>query len=272
MAETKVKYMEQRKINGYLCDTNYYINDLKTDLTLVFIHGYGVDSAMWTPQIEYFSERYSIINIDVRGHGNSKPCKDFSVRLAAEDVYNIILKEEIQNYLLIGLSMGGYIIQEFAHNYGKAKGYLIAGSTPIFLPVYTPFEKWMLRHSVALMNLYPWDLLKKEMTKACASTPEAREIFRTMINKFSKKEFVSSWSGINTCLREVKFQFDAPVFIGCGENDKTGTIKKCMKYWSDYYPGCKTFSIENAAHVANLDSPGSFNQVLENFIQHSTSS
>jgi pimeloyl-ACP methyl ester carboxylesterase len=87
---------------------------------------------MWNPQLEYFGKQYSIINIDVRGHGQSKHCHDFTVRLAAEDVHNILVHEGIKDYILIGLSMGGYIIQEFAYQYGGAKGYMITGSTPIF--------------------------------------------------------------------------------------------------------------------------------------------
>lgn len=264
--------MERRILNSNQCDISYYVNELGSGLTLIFIHGYGVDSDMWKPQIGFLSSRYSIINIDVRGHGNSKPCDEFTVRLAAEDVHNILAYERVKDYILIGLSMGGYIIQEFAYQYGSAKGYMITGSTPIFLPVYSNFEKWALKHSAELMNLYPWETLKKEMIKACATTSQAQAAIATMFNKFTKKEFVGSWGGVATCLREVSFQFDAPLLVGCGEHDKTGTIKKCMKYWSDAYPGCKTFSIEGAAHVANLDSPDTFNRLLENFIKQCSSS
>ncbi len=264
--------METRTLNNNQCDISYYVSDMKSDMTLIFIHGYGVDGDMWNPQLEYFGNRYSIINIDVRGHGQSKPCHDFTVRLAAEDVHNIIIHENIKDYILIGLSMGGYIIQEFAYQYGGAKGYMITGSTPIFLPVYSNFEKWALKHSAELMNLYPWETLKKEMTKACAITPSAQSSVSAMFNRFTKKEFVSSWGGVANCLREISFQFDAPLLVGCGVHDKTGTIKKCMKYWQEAYPGCKTFSIEDAAHVANLDSPDAFNHLLENFIEYCTSS
>jgi pimeloyl-ACP methyl ester carboxylesterase len=234
-------------------------------MTLVFIHGYGVDSDMWKPQITHFSEWYSVITIDIRGHGNSKPCGEFTVRIAAEDVRNIIIKESVKEFILIGLSMGGYIIQEFAYQYGGAKGYMITGSTPIFLPVYSNFEKWALKHSSALMSLYPWKTLKKEMTKACALTSAAQDAVSSMFDKFNKKEFIGSWGGIANCLREVNFQFDAPLLVGCGDQDKTGTIKKCMKYWEEAYPGCTLFIIENASHVANLDAPDAFNQLIENF-------
>lgn len=49
---------------------------------------------------------YPVINIDVRGHGNSRPTSEFSVKLAAEDIHTIINSEKPGQYLLCGLSMG----------------------------------------------------------------------------------------------------------------------------------------------------------------------
>ncbi len=264
--------MERRTLFTNRCEVSYFINDVQSEVTLIFIHGYGVDSDMWKPQVDFFSEKYKLISIDVRGHGFSRPCNEFTVLLAANDLEQIIRHEKVDNCILIGLSMGGYIIQEYAYNYGKAKGYMITGSTPIFLPVYSKFEKWALKHSAALMNMYPWQTLKIEMTKACAITSGAKEAVMDMFNKFNKKEFVSSWGGIATCLREVDFQFDAPLLVGCGDNDKTGTIMKCMKYWSDAYLGCTTFTLPNASHVANLDNPDAFNELLTKFIRECKSS
>ena len=254
------------------CDVSYTINDTDSDITLIFIHGYGVDSDMWKPQTKFFDNKYKMINMDVRGHGYSRPCTEFTVLQAAEDLNQVIRHERISEFILIGLSMGGYIIQEYAYNYGKAKGYMITGSTPIFLPVYSAFEKWALKHSASLMNMYPWQMLKNEMTKACAITPEAQKAVMEMFDKFDKKEFVRSWDGIATCLREVNVQFDAPLLVGCGDSDKTGTIMKCMKFWSDAYPGSVTFTLKDASHVANLDNPEAFNHLLTDFIERCKSS
>ncbi|MFZ5353511.1 MAG: alpha/beta fold hydrolase [Bacillota bacterium] len=42
-------------------------NENKT--AVVLIHGYGVNRRMWEPQFDYLSKNYTVINIDVRGHG-----------------------------------------------------------------------------------------------------------------------------------------------------------------------------------------------------------
>ena len=40
---------------------------------LVLIHGVGMQSAAWLPQIEKFAKRYQVIALDMPGHGDSDP-------------------------------------------------------------------------------------------------------------------------------------------------------------------------------------------------------
>ena len=40
---------------------------------LVLIHGVGMQSAAWAPQIDHFSARYHVIALDMPGHGGSDP-------------------------------------------------------------------------------------------------------------------------------------------------------------------------------------------------------
>lgn len=216
--------------------------------------------------MDYLSDAYTVINMDVRGHGLSRPCNTFSVKEAASDLKNILLAEKCEKYILIGLSMGGYIVQEYAFSYGGALGYMIIGAPPIFLPCYTKLEKFELKHSAIMMNLFPWGILKQEMTKACAFTKEARERILPMFDEMKKSEFIKFWNGIATCLHEEEMQFDAPLLVACGEKDKTGSIKKCMKAWESGYENCEIVFFKNAAHVANLDAPKEFNKTMINFV------
>lgn len=237
---------------------------------VVLIHGYGVNRKMWQPQLDFLREKYSVINIDVRGHGQSRPCHSFSIKEAASDLRNILLAEECEKAVLIGLSMGGYIVQEYALAYGGALGYMITGSTPIFLPCYSKLEKIALKHSAAMMKLYPWTFMKNEMTKSCAITGQARQLIRPMFDEMTQSEFIQSWNGIATCIHEEQMQFDAPLLVVCGEEDKTGSIKKCMKMWKLNYKNCDIKMLANAAHVANLDAVEEFNDIMISFILNCT--
>ena len=40
---------------------------------LVLIHGVGMQAEAWYPQIEFFSQHYRVISVDMPGHGQSTP-------------------------------------------------------------------------------------------------------------------------------------------------------------------------------------------------------
>lgn len=250
------------------CKIFYDFIENENKLTIVFIHGYGVNRKMWQPQLDFLADKYTVINIDVRGHGKSRPCDTFSIKEATSDLKNILTFEKCEEFILIGLSMGGYIVEEYAFTYGGALGYMITGSIPIFLPCYSKWEKFLVNHSASLMKLYPWTFMKDEMTKACAITSMARKLIRPMFDDIDKGGFINSWNGLTGCLQEEKFQFDAPLLVTCGESDKTGTVKKCMKFWKENYKGCETKIFKYAGHAANLDNPEEFNNTMSGFIQN----
>ena len=37
--------------------------------TLVFVHGWCCDRSYWQPQVEYLSQQYRVVAIDLAGHG-----------------------------------------------------------------------------------------------------------------------------------------------------------------------------------------------------------
>lgn len=83
--------------------------------TLMFIHGWSLDSRLWHNQIRYFSEEYQVITIDLAGHGNSSFNRNEYTMLAfANDIKAVIEKEGIDSAVLIGHSMAGGIIAEAA--------------------------------------------------------------------------------------------------------------------------------------------------------------
>lgn len=253
------------KLNN--CTISYDLIQNIDKPAVVLIHGFGVNRKMWQPQIDFLSDKYAVINIDIRGHGQSRPCDSFSVKEAASDLRNILLAEKCENAVLIGLSMGGYIIQEYAFSYGGASGYMIIGSVPIFLPCYSKWEKTLLNYSAGIMKLYPWRYMKNQMAKISSNTEEARKLLVKLFDEMTQNEFVTTWKELVTCIHEEHMQFDAPLLVTCGEDDKTGTVKKCMKFWNSSYKRCETKIFEKAGHAANLDTVQDFNEKMISFIR-----
>jgi len=97
----------------------YTVNG-KAENTLVFLHGYLEAKEIWTEFVNILEKEYTVITIDMLGHGKSGTISDeHSMKLMAESVKLVLDTENIETCTIFGHSMGGYISLEFAKNYGN---------------------------------------------------------------------------------------------------------------------------------------------------------
>lgn len=84
-------------------------------LNVILLHGFGEDSAIWNTLKSDLSARFRLIIPDLPGSGKSVSNTDgVSMDTLADSVMKIIEKENIDEYFMIGHSMGGYITLAFA--------------------------------------------------------------------------------------------------------------------------------------------------------------
>lgn len=85
---------------------------------LVLIHGLGSSSRDWERQVPFFSKKYQVITLDIRGHGKTdKPKGPYSVPMFAKDVVELLKLLNIGPVHLVGISLGGAIALQFTINY-----------------------------------------------------------------------------------------------------------------------------------------------------------
>src|SRR5450432_3059302 len=77
------------------------------DTTLLFLQGSYIDQTYWKNQVNYFSANYTVVTLDLPGHGKSGiERKHWSVQGFAEDVITVIKELNLTNVILIGHSLG----------------------------------------------------------------------------------------------------------------------------------------------------------------------
>ena len=83
--------------------------------TLALIHGVGLDSAMWGPQVSVLAEHFRIVRYDMLGHGRSDTVPG-ALRLSdfVEQLYELIGALDLAPVRLAGFSMGGAVAMAFA--------------------------------------------------------------------------------------------------------------------------------------------------------------
>jgi pimeloyl-ACP methyl ester carboxylesterase len=98
---------------------------------LLFLHGFCEDSSMWDDFIIGFEKSYTVLRPDLPGFGISEAYNRISVEEMADALNAILEKEQIENFVFVGHSMGGYVAMAFAEKYAvKLKGLCLFHSHP----------------------------------------------------------------------------------------------------------------------------------------------
>jgi pimeloyl-ACP methyl ester carboxylesterase len=83
--------------------------------TLVFIHGWSCDSNYWREQVPQFKQKYTVVTVDLAGHGGSSAGRtDWTMAHFGRDVATALGAVPGEKLILIGHSMGGPVSLEAA--------------------------------------------------------------------------------------------------------------------------------------------------------------
>ena len=250
---------------------NIAYNDRGTGLPIVFLHAFPLNRTMWTAQEQALSSQFRVITIDLRGHGESDaPLWHYTLDQSAEDVRALLDQLAIQQALFVGLSMGGYILFAFYRKYAeRVKGMVLAdtraqadteeGKEGRFQMAQVAYKKG----PSAIADMMIPKLLSPATVQ---SRPEIVQAVRTKI----EGNQISGIAGDLMAMAErpdsvsLLKQITCPTQVIVGGLDQA-TPPSDARLMAEQIPGARLALIPNAAHLANLEQPGAFNQILGSF-------
>ena len=138
--------------------TSYYrrLNGPPGAPVVVLVHGWTATAAInWQAAMEPLSKHFTVIAMDVRGHGRGiRTDAPFRLEDAADDVADLLDHLHIPSAIIAGYSMGGPIAQlTWKRHPDKVRGLVLAstsGGFPEILPVASPLH-WLDR----ILHLIP---------------------------------------------------------------------------------------------------------------------
>lgn len=93
---------------------------------LILLHGNGEDGTYFKNQIEYFSDRYRMLAVDTRGHGQTpRGTAPFTMEQFSRDLNEWMIGLNLSKAILLGFSDGANIAMKFALQYPDKVGALI---------------------------------------------------------------------------------------------------------------------------------------------------
>jgi len=242
--------------------------------TLVFVVAFVGTAEFWIPQVNYFSQNFKVVTIDMRGAGESdKPAGNYTFDLFMEDLNSIIEELQEKKFVLICESCGAFIAAKYIAKYpGKVSKLILTGGTSKLLAtddfphgyplefaqgVLTRFQEsysWGLGAFMKLVFPEPGTNYIKEWGFK-VSQKTTKEIVVNILSNFLKED-----------IRPLLGKINIPTLIVHGENDMACPLEGA-KYMHEKIPGSKMYIFKGKGHCPSITAADKFNKILEEFIR-----
>lgn len=240
---------------------------------LVLIHCGQVDSRMWEAQFSAFAQQYQVLRYDTRGYGKS----DFPARAYSNsaDLYGLLTFLGIKRAYLMGLSLGGRIILDFALEHPEMVAALIPtapGLSGYQFPEYptnAEAEGAYKRGDLAQVA----ELVTRTWTDGPNRTPDqvdptVRERVRALtLETFSKPEPLEGARLLEADPPAISRLADihAPTLIIVGDQD-VNDILVIADLLQQQIADARMIVIPGAAHMVTMEQPEQVNQAVLAFL------
>lgn len=244
-----------------------------TDRPILFIHGFPFDHSMWRHQLTALS-RWRCIAPDLLGAGTSgglAVSDDYSMAAYARDLIRQLDDQRIEQVVVCGLSMGGYIAFELLRQVPTRVHAAVLCNTKA--PADTP-EARRGRDAMAAKaeregaRGIAAELVPKLLARA---TRERRPAVVREVTEMIVRQPVSGIVGALRALRErpdsapLLARIRIPVLVIAGEDDEI-TPAAGMQEIAGAIPNAEFLVIPDAGHLTPLEQPRAFNAATKDFL------
>ena len=243
--------------------------DVGRGRTVLLIHAFPLNHAMWEPQLSALSAEFRLLVPDIRGFGGSQPPSPWTMETIADDLNEFLEKMNVPDCAFVGVSVGGYIGLSFWAKYPKRIGKLVLANTRARADTET--EKTARNEMIAALEQGGTAILPDRMLPRLLkpnSPPGVVRKVRSMIDEASAPASIYAVMSLrdrpdsSTLLHRI----NCPTMVICGEEDLLvhGDESRAM---ADAIPGSHFVRIPQSGHLSNLENPDEYNRVLLDFLR-----
>ena len=239
---------------------------------ITFVTGIANDLTMWDAQVEALGKDYRTLRYDLRGHGDTMATEgDYSMELLVRDLTGLLSELNIEKTHLVGLGLGGAIVQRFAIEHPQRVNALMpcccrAKMTPEFAAMWHKLREAVANEGVEVIVEPTAQRWFSDEFKA--ANPKVLQNVRNMIRGTTTLGYLGVTAAFLTLDLEDKLpQIKAKALYLSGAEDKVGGPPALMAELAKKVPGAQHRSVPNAAHIANIQNPAGFNREVGDFLK-----
>ena len=251
---------------------NIAVDHMGTGPLVVFLHGIGGNRTNWHDQLPVFAEHFTAAISDARGWGDSD---DYDGSLRFEDMCadlgRVLDHFGVTSAHLVGLSMGGLIVQDFcARHPGRVASMVLVDTNngPAKSMNESEIAEFVrLRKQPLLEGKEPKDIAEP-VARSLVSPSAGDAIVQRMIDSMTILHKDSYLKAIETVAHYQGPDLStlrAPSMLIVVADD-TLTPPSVHRDMADQLPQARYLEIPDAGHLSNIEKPTEFNQAVLNFL------
>ena len=246
-------------------------DDVGRGMPLLFIHGWPHDRSLWAAQLSGLQTQARCIAPDLRGFGDSSVAEPYSIDQYADDLAALLAMLGVQQAVVCGLSMGGYVALSMLRRHRSLLRGLILASTRAAAD--TPEARAKRLQLIAFVGEQGVEALAARQLKAMVggttftSRPDVLEALRFMMANAPSEGVVGGLIAMaNRCdSTDLLGSIDLPTLVVSGAED-TFTLPEEMRALADAIPGSRLEVINGGGHACPYETPAAFNHVVAEYL------
>lgn len=252
-------------------DIAYY--DSGAGETILFVHSFGHNKNMWSPQLTYFLEHdWRVIAVDLPGHGDSSfVLASHTVDLIAQSVIEVLDALKVPRVVLAGTSIGGYIaLRMWARRPDLIRALVLSNTK-----AEKDTDEIVARRRGQIANLQQNGLAEFIRTGAPRRlSPRTLEDRPWVLDAITMMNFTVSLEA-NAATLEAMAQrqddtatlstIDVPTLIISGSDDAF-IPRTAAAVLNNGIKNSQWHSIDGTGHASNLEHPTEFNRLVHDFL------
>jgi pimeloyl-ACP methyl ester carboxylesterase len=247
---------------------------------LLFIHGLGGRWQNWLLNIPQFMDTHRVIAPDLPGFGESEmPAEEISISGYAKVIDALCDELGVENPLIVGNSMGGFIGADVATSYPTRVDRLVlvaaAGLSTEYLrrqPLLTIARLWAVNAS--WMGARGSQVIRRPRLRRAALQflvryPEklSPQLTFELVEGTGKPGFIPALEALmKYSFRDHLKGIDVPVLIVWGRNDMLVPVGDAHRYAELIGDNARAVIFDDTGHLPMLERPSRFHDLLSEFI------
>jgi pimeloyl-ACP methyl ester carboxylesterase len=241
------------------------------------IHAGVADSRQWNNESAYFDRRFRVLRYDMRGYGKSEPVDGEFSHL--EDLAALLDYLQIDEpAIVMGCSIGGGVAMDYTLTHpSRVTALIMVDSNPRGLDLDAPdppeFEEAEEAYEAGDLDLLA-EIETRIWFDGVGRTPaQVNPAMRRLAYEMNRNALSLDAKGLGTRLPDTEVpaverlsELHVPVLVIVGAQD-IPYMQAAADYMVGNTPSARKETIEDAAHLANMDQPREFRRLVTAFLE-----